>query len=101
MDESKPISHKEFNKFMKGKGFKGRKNNTLKDLKAKFSFKPLIKRRVLVVSLNDMEPTKFDSMRKAAKSFGVGEGVIRYARKNGRDLIKKFEEESIKVFFIK
>ena len=36
--ELKPISHKEFNKFMKGKGFKGRNNYMLKDLKAKFVF---------------------------------------------------------------
>ena len=32
MDELKPISHKEFNKFMKGKGFNGRNNHVLKDL---------------------------------------------------------------------
>ena len=78
-----------------------RKNYTLKDLKAKFGLKPLIERRALVVSLNDMEPTKFDSMRKAAKSIGVGEGVIRYARNNERDFIKKFEDESVTVVFIK
>ena len=101
MDELKPISHKEFNKFMKGKGFNGRNNHVLKDLKAKFGFKPLIKRRVLVVFSNDMEPTKLDSMRKAAKTIGVGEGVIRYARNNGRDFIKKFDDERVKVFFIK
>ena len=43
IDELKPISHKEFNQFMKGKGFKGRKNYVLKDLKAKFGFKPWLK----------------------------------------------------------
>ena len=36
------IRHKEFNEFMKGKGFKGRNNYKLKDLKAMFGFKPMI-----------------------------------------------------------
>ena len=31
-----PISHKEFNEFIKGKGFKGRNNYKLRDLKAMF-----------------------------------------------------------------
>ena len=72
--ELKLISHKQCDEFIKGKIFEGRNNYTFKDLKAKFGFKPLIERRVLVVSLNDMEPTKFDSVGKAAKSVGVGEG---------------------------
>ena len=65
MDDLKPISHKVFNKFMKGKGCKGRKDYTLRDLKAKFSFKPLVERKALVVSSEGVEPTKFDLMRKA------------------------------------
>ena len=44
---------------------------------------------MLVISFNDMEPTEFDSMKKAAKAIGVGEGVIRYAKNNGRDLRTK------------
>ena len=55
-------------------------------------------RRTLVISSEDMEPTKFDSMRKAAKAIGVGEGVIRYARNNGRDFL---EDKNAKAFFIK
>ena len=31
-----PIRHKEFNEFIKGKGFKGRSKNKLKDLKATY-----------------------------------------------------------------
>ena len=31
-----PIRHKEFNEFIKGKGFKGRNNYKLRDLKAMF-----------------------------------------------------------------
>ena len=48
-----------------------------------------------------MEPIKFDSMRKATKSIGIGEGVIRYARNNGKDFIKRFEDKNMKEFFIK
>ena len=33
-----PITHKEFNEFIKGKGFKGRNNYKLRDLKAMFGF---------------------------------------------------------------
>ena len=39
-----PIKHKEFNEFIKGKGFKGRNNYKLRDLKAVFGFKPMITR---------------------------------------------------------
>ena len=63
LEDLKPISHKKFNEFMKGKGFKGRNNYMLRDLKAKFGFKSLVERRVLVVSSEGMEPTTFDSMR--------------------------------------
>ena len=51
-----------------------------------------------MVSSEGMEPTKFNSMRKVTKAIGVGEGVIRYARNNGRDFIKRFEDENVKVF---
>ena len=57
-----------------------------------------------MVSSNDMESTKFNSMKKAAKTTGVGEEVIRYVKNNGKDFVKKFEDDeapSIKVFFIK
>ena len=40
-------------------------------------------RRTLIISSEDMEPTKVDSMRKAAKAIGVGEWVNRYARTMG------------------
>ena len=98
VDDLKPIIHKEFNEFMKGKGFKERKNCTLRDLKAKFGFKRLVERRVLLVSSEGMERIKFDSMRKATKDIGIGEGVIRYARNNGRDFVNRFEDENVKVF---
>ena len=73
-----PISHKQFNEFIKGKGSKGRNNYKLKDLKTKFGFEPLYDRRTSVISLEGMESTTFDSMRKAAKAIGATEGALRY-----------------------
>ena len=65
---------------------KGRRNYKAKDLKAIFGFKPLIEdRRSLIISSEDIEPTEFGSIRKAAKAIGVSEG---YAKKNGRNLFK-------------
>ena len=36
MGDLKPISHKQFNEFIKGKGFMGRNDYKLKELKAKY-----------------------------------------------------------------
>ena len=60
-----PIRHKEFNEFMKGKGFKGRNNYKLRDLKAMFGFKPMITGSPVMISADGLEPTRFDSMSKA------------------------------------
>ena len=98
MGDLKPISHKQFNIFMKAKGFKGRNNYKLKELKANFGFEPMYDRRTLIISSKDVEPTEFDSMRKAAKTIEVREGISRYARNNGRDFLK---DRNVKVFFIK
>ena len=51
-----------------------------------------------MVSSEGMEPTKFDPMRKAAETIEVGEGVFRYRRNNGKDFIKRFDDENINVF---
>ena len=56
----KPISHKEFNEFIKGKGFKCRNNCKLADLKAMFGFKPMISGSLVMISPNGLEPTRFD-----------------------------------------
>ena len=45
MDKLKPISDKKFNEFIKGRGFRGRNNYALKDLKSKFGFKPWLKEK--------------------------------------------------------
>ena len=42
MENLQPTTHKEFNEFIKGKGFKGRNGYKLKELKAMFGFKPMV-----------------------------------------------------------
>ena len=64
-EELKAISHKEFNEFIKGKGFKGRNNYKLKDLKAMFGFKPMMTGIPLTISSDQLEPTRFNSILKA------------------------------------
>ena len=48
-----PIRHKEFNEFIKGKGFKGRNNYKLKDLKAMFGFKSMITGSPVTISSHE------------------------------------------------
>ena len=92
MGDLKPISRKQFNEFIKGKGFKGRNDYKLKELKAKFGFKPMHDRRTLVISSEDMEPTTFDSLRKATKAIGVTYGTLIYAKNKERNFSKKDEK---------
>ena len=90
MGDLKSISRIQLNKFIKGKGFKGRDKYKEKDLKEMhmFGIKPLYDRRSLVISSKDMEPCEFGSMRKAAKATGVSEGSIRYAKKNEKTSLR-------------
>ena len=67
----RPMTHKEFNEFIKGKGFKWRNNYKLRDLKAMFGFKPVITGSPVTLSSDGMEPTRFDSMSKALTSTGI------------------------------
>ena len=63
-------------------------NYKLKELKAKFIFKPIYDRITLVISLEDMEPTTFDSMRKAAKAISATYGALRYVKNKKKDFVK-------------
>ena len=87
-----PTTHKEFNEFIKGKGFKGRNNYKLKDLKAMFGFKPMITGSSVMISSNGLEPTRFDSMSKASTSTGIPYATLLYARihSNGKEYVIKF-----------
>ena len=80
-----PIRHKEFNEFIKGKGFKGRNNYKLTDLKAMFGFKPMIIGSPVTISSNELEPTRFDSISKASTSTRIPYATLLYAKKNSKD----------------
>ena len=87
------IRHKEFNEFIKGKGFKGRNNYKLKDLKAMFGFKPMITGSPITISSDGMEPTRFDSMSKASTSTGIPYVTLLYAKKNSRHQVRSNGKE--------
>ena len=88
-----PIRHKEFNEFIKGKGFKGRNNYKLRDLKATFGFKPMITGSPVMISSNQLEPTRFDSMSKASTSTGIPYIMLLYAKKNYRHRVRSNRKE--------
>ena len=92
MGDLKPISHKQFNEFIKSKGFNGRNDYKLKKLKAKVGFKPIYDRRTLIISSEDMEPTTFDSLREAAKAIDVTYGALRYAKGKKRNFVKEMRK---------
>ena len=79
-----PITHKEFNEFIKGKGFKGRNNYKLKDLKAMIGFKPMITGSPVTISSDEMKPMRFDSLSKPSTSTGIPYITLLYAKKNSR-----------------
>ena len=82
-----PITHKEFNEFIKGKGFKGRNNYKLRDLKTMFGFKPMITGSPVMISSDGMEPTRFDSMSRASTSTGILYVTLLYAKRNSRNQV--------------
>ena len=82
-----PITHKEFNEFIKGKGFTGRNNYKLKDLKAMFGFKLMITGSPVTISSDGTEPTRFDSMSKASTSTGIPYATLLYAKRDSRNQV--------------
>ena len=96
--ELAPITYKEFNEFIKGKGFTGRNNYKLKDLKAMLGFKPVITGSSVTISSNGLEPMRFDSMSKASTSTGIPYATLLYAKRdsksrihsNGKEYVIKF-----------
>ena len=88
-----PITHKEFNEFIKGKSFKGRNNYKLRDLKAMFEFKPTTTGSPVMISSDELEPTRFDSMSKASTSTGIPYVMLLYANKNSRNRVRSNGKE--------
>ena len=87
-----PITHKDFNEFIKGKGFTGRNNYKLKDLKAMFGFKPMITGSPVTISSDGTEPTRFDSMSKAT---GIPYSTLLYPKKNSKSRIHSNGKEYV------
>ena len=90
-----PITHKEFNEFIKGKGFKGRNNYKVKDLKAMFGFKPMITGSSVTISSNGLEPLRFYSMSKASTSTGIPYATLLYAKKKSKSRIHSNGKEDV------
>ena len=79
-----PIRHKEFNEFIKGKGFKGKNNYKLKDLKAMLGFKPMITGSSVMISSDGREPNEIRFYVKGFTSTGIPYVTLLYAKKNSR-----------------
>ena len=92
------IRQKEFNEFIKGKGFKGRNNYKLRDLKAMFGFKPMITGSPVMISSSELEPTRFDSMSKASTSTGIPYITLLYAKENPRHQVRSNGKEYIIIY---
>ena len=88
-----PTTHKEFNEFIKGKGFIGRSNYKLRDLKAMFGFKPIITGSPVTISSDGMEPMRFDSMSRALTSTGIPYVTLLYAKRNSRNQVRSNGKE--------
>ena len=82
-----PITHKEFNEFIKGKSFKGRNNYKLRDLKAMFGFKPMVTGSPLMISSDRTKPVRSNSLSKASTSTGIPYVTLLYAKKNSRNQV--------------
>ena len=77
-----PISHKDFNEFIKGKGFTGRKNYKLKELKAMFGFKPLTYKNQTTVNIDDGKECKdYESISKTLIGSGIPYTTLIQAKK--------------------
>ena len=81
-----PISHKDFNEFIKGKGFVGRNDYKLRDLKPMFGFKPMVTRTQVTVIINDGEEMgTYDSMSRASLSIRIPYTMLQLARRKSKD----------------
>ena len=52
-----------------------------------FGFKPMITRSPVMISSNELEPTRFDSMPKASTSTGIPYVTLLYTKKNSKDQV--------------
>ena len=95
VENLKPITHKGFNEFFKGKGFKGRNGYKLKELTAMFGFKPMVLGSPITISLAGEEPTRFDSISRASTSIGIPYSMLLYTKKNSKSIVHSNGKEYI------
>ena len=80
-----PISHKDFNEFIKGKGFTGRNKYRLKELKTMFGFKPLTYKNQTRVNIDDGKEFKdYESISKASIGSGIPYTTLIQAKKKSK-----------------
>ena len=80
-----PISHKDFNEFITGKGFVGNNNYKLKELKAMFGFKPLTNKKQITVTIDDGKKfSTYESISKASLASGIPYTTLLQARKKSK-----------------
>ena len=88
-----PISHKDFNEFIKGKGFTGRNKYKLKELKDIFGFKPIAKGERISISIDGRKEFKdYESISKASIGSGIPYTMLIEA-KNKYKSIPKFDPD--------
>ena len=86
--ELEPISHKELNEFIKGKGVVEGNQYRLKELKAMFGFKPLSTKSPLTLSSDSLQPTRYNSMSQASMSTGIPYTTLLYIKPNSKPSFK-------------
>ena len=60
-----------------------------------FGFKPMITGSPVIISSNELEPTRFDSMSKASTSTGMPYATLLYAKKNSKSRIHSYGKEYV------
>ena len=83
-----PISHKDFNEFIRGKGFVGRNNYKLRELKTMFGFKPLTKKNQVTVTIDDgRELITYESMSRASLAAGIPYPTLKQVKRKSKSSI--------------
>ena len=63
-----------------------------------FGFKPMITGSPVMISSDELEPTRFDSMSKASTSTGKPYVTLLYAKKNSRHQVPSNGQENCIVY---
>ena len=87
------ITHKEFDEFIKGKGFKGGNNYRVRDFKGNVWIQTYDYWISSTISSDGTEPTRFDSMSKASTSTGIPYVTLLYAKRNSRNRVRSNGKE--------